>query len=277
MSDRPNLFGERWQTPASLSRRRAGYCLLLGALLVTACSRGGDKAPATSAAVPSSNPRVAISATVAGITNLPQTPRPTAETLSRDRAEAFLTRITPTSADLPPTLQAGPATARDRSQLAALDPNAALLRQQYDAWGLTLSLESPFAVTQQRSPAPNGEVLRVTDSAVVFASADGAKQYLSALGPTMSQRALLLIKDRIPTVNAAPSRATDLPLGEESVAWYARDPASGSVGWAIAARRGPAVYLLLLDGTGAPVDELARALAMRLDQRLAAALSSGAP
>lgn len=250
------------------------FSALLGLLLLTACSRGRDKPAAQATPAPTAT-RLAITATAAGITGLPQTPRPSVEALSRDRAEAFLTRIAPTSADLPPALQPGPVTARDRSQLAALDPNPAAVRQQYDAWGLTLSLESPFAVAQQRSPAPNGEVLRVTDTSVLFGSADGAKAYFNALSPTMGQRAALLIKDRAP--NVTPGRSADLPVGEEGVAWSARDPGSSATSWVIAARRGPAVFLLLLDGTGAAVDELARSLAPRLDQRLMAALSSGAP
>jgi hypothetical protein len=107
-----------------------------------------------------------------------------------------------------------------------------------------------------------------------FADAGAARDWLTALAPTVPAMAEGAILNRLTAPNV--ERIGDLPLGEEAQVWRAGAsspvaPEPDAVVWAIAVRRGAAVFVLTVDGTGAAPDALARELAQRLDRRLTAA------
>jgi hypothetical protein len=209
-------------------------------------------------------------ATVPGISGPPQTPQASEPPRSRTRAEAFLRRIAPTDADLPPGF-AKPETAfRDSAQLAAGQPDPTTAKERWDRAELEVAYESRF----QReaggggTAAADGEVRSVTHTGYAFNSPSGAEVFFDESAGALEPAARALIAGQADAVTAG--RAADLSLGDESVAWRASGP-SDVIGWVIAVRRGAGSFLLTLNGTGPAVDRLARDLATRLDQRLAAA------
>jgi hypothetical protein len=207
--------------------------------LLVACSRGGDRA---GTATPAPTPTLAaISPTASGILNPPQTARPTAENLTRQRAEAVLARAALQDSDLPPGF-----TAASTSDQQSNDPR------------LLLGQTTVFAADPPWSSS-GGTVARVTHIGAVFSAADGAEALLRA---GESQAA---------APGAARPERIDAPrLGDEAQAWRMR--AADSTAVSLAVRRGPVVFVVMTEGTGDAPETLAADIARRLDQRTAAAL-----
>jgi hypothetical protein len=219
-------------------------------------------------------------ATPPGIAGPPRTPQATEPPRERSRAEAFLRRIAPSEADLPPGFGKPETSFKDASQLATLRPDPAAERDRWDRAGLVLSYESSFGSEAGEDVPPEGVVREVGHIGYAFATAEGADALLDETSAQLATTAQALIDQR--TAGVQVERIEDLRLGDETVAWRVSGPSEALpnvevVAWAIAVRRGAASYVLTLHGAGPAVDRLARDLAPRLDQRLAAAVPSAWP
>lgn len=234
-------------------------------MLLAACSRGDDAARDTRTPEPTA---FVATATVPGITGPPQTPQAGEPPRDRSRAEAFLRRIAPTEADLPPGFEKPETAFKDSGQLAGASSDPATAKERWDRAGLIVAYESAFERAAGAPAAADAAVQAVTHTGYAFATADGADAAFDEMAAAAESAARALID--APAVEVHAGRAADFPLGEKSVAWRASGP-SEAVGWVIAVRRGTGNFLLTLRGTGPAVDRLARDLATRLDQRLAAA------
>jgi hypothetical protein len=245
----------------------ASWCLG-GLLLLAACSRGDDTAEQRFTPTPT---LFVATATVPGISRPPQTPQASEPPRSRTRAEAFLRRIAPTDADLPPGF-AKPETAfKDSAQLAEEQPDSMTVKERLERAGLEIAYASNFQREGGGTAAADGDVRAVTHTGYAFGTPAGADSWFDEAATELEPAARALIDG--PAGGISAGRAADLSLGEKSVAWRASGP-SDAVGWVIAVRRGAGGFLLTLNGSGPAVDRLARDLATRLDQRLAPAGSA---
>ncbi|MGD9890455.1 MAG: hypothetical protein AB7R89_21145 [Dehalococcoidia bacterium] len=234
-------------------------------LLLAACSRGEDSAERALTPTPT---LFVATATVPGISGPPQTPQASEPPRSRTRAEAFLRRIAPTDADLPPGF-AKPETAfKDGGQLAEGEPDPTTAKSRWDRSGLVLAYESGFESEAGGTSPADGTVQTVTHTGYAFATPEGAAAWFDEAAGGLEPAIRALIDGQTGDIRA--EQISDLTLGDEAVAWRVSRP-SEAVGWVIAVRRGAGGFALALDGTGPAVDRLARDLATRLDQRLAAA------
>jgi len=234
-----------------------------GSLLLSACSRDRPRQAA------SPTPTLfAATPTAAGITRSAQTSTIGAGTAtSRTRAEAFLRRIAPTDADLPPGSTAQPARFDDGAPATSPDVRVLYTRVAAFDW-------------PGGQPAPaGGTVLRVMHIGFAFAQDRDAREALPVLGDAMREAAVGGLGNRVSDPRV--ERIEDFPGGEAVIAWRASGSAPGSAGpesvrWSVAVRRGPAAFTLEMDGSGAAADVLARDVVRRMDQRLAQALAAGA-
>jgi hypothetical protein len=247
----------------------------IGGLVLLGCSR--DKEQAERAETPT--PFVAT-ATAGGIARPPLTPQSTEPPRQRTRAEAFLRRIAPTPADLPPSFAEPQTALRDADQLAASQPDPTAAKAQWDRAGLVLSYESRSENGQAEAPGPDGAVREVTHTAYAFGTTDGAGLIFGEWAAELPATARALIQGQSDEVQV--DAVDNLGLGESVAAERATGRSSDSpnneiVGWAIAVRRGAGGFLLTLHGSGSAVDTLARELAQRLDQRLGAAIPASWP
>jgi hypothetical protein len=234
-------------------------------LLLAACSRGDDAARGTQTPEPTA---FVATATVPGIAGPPQTPQASEPPRDRTRAEAFLRRIAPTEADLPPGFEKPETAFKDSGQLAGTNSDPAAAKERWDRTGLIVAYESTFERAAGAPAAADGAVQAVTHTGYAFATPDGAGSSFNEMAAEAEAAARALIDAPAGEVHAG--RAADLSLGDASVAWRASGP-SEAVGWVIAVQRGAGNFLMTVRGTGPAVDALARDLATRLDQRLAAA------
>jgi hypothetical protein len=235
-----------------------------GLLTLAACSRGDGTAERQLTPTPT---LFVATATVPGISGTPQAPQGSEPPRSRTRAEAFLRRIAPTDADLPPGFAKPNAAFKDGTQLAEGLPDPTTAKERLDRAGLEIAYESSFQ-REAGGAGADGEARVVTHIGYAFATPAGAQAFFDQSVEGLEPAARALIAG--PAEGVTAGRAADLSLGDEAVAWRASGP-SEAVGWVIAVRRGAGSFLLTLNGTGPAVDRLARDLATRLDQRLAAA------
>ena len=246
--------------------------------VLTACTRGDDNPRADQQPAVTGTPTsvgLPITATPPGILGPPQTAVASSPPLDRQRAEALLRRIAPTTADLPPSLAAQPPAYRTAGEVQPGDPfppdPAAAGRP-----GLVLLYRSAFEIAPGADTAERDIVISVEHTGLVFDSPDAARAHLAHLAATLSPVLYGRAGNRAQQLAVEP--LTGLQLGEESHAWRASGPGTAShfgdrqlsvVG--VAVRRGSVTTLLVVDGAGNAPETLARALAARLDQRLAAA------
>lgn len=251
---------------------------LAGLSLLTACSRGdgnprADQQPASTGTPTSTG--LPITATPPGILGPPQTAVAASPPLDRQRAEALLRRIAPSAADLPPNLAAQPPAYRAAAEVQPGDPfppdPGAAGRP-----GLVLLYRSAFEIAPGTDAAGPETVLSVEHTGLVFGSADAARAHLAHLAATLSPALKDRAGNRAQQITVEP--LSGLQLGEETHAWRASGPGTASLSGerqlsivGIAVRRGSVTTLIIVDGTGSAPETLARALAARLDQRLAAA------
>lgn len=239
---------------------------LCGAILLGACAN--DKRSAGGTITPPTPTLFAATPTSAAIARPPQTPLTTPPPANRTRAEAFLRRIAPSSADVPAGAAEQPTRFLEGPQLTPADTTP------------VFSQETGFDWTGGNQGPPGGQVLSVRHQGFAFATEQSARAGFSTLSDSMQAgvRGGLLNRVQDPKLE----RIDDLRLGDETIAWRASGPGAGTPGqeavrWGVAVRRGGAAFTLIVDGTGAAPDTLARDLARRLDQRLANALPSGWP
>jgi hypothetical protein len=206
---------------------------------------------------------------VPGIARPPQTPQLGAGTATpRTRGEAFLRRIAPTDADLPPSFTPGPLPSFEEGPQQGVTSVQPVLTHVTTFQG------------EGGPPVPaSGEALQVRHTGHAFSSEQAAGGWLGDATPRLREAAGAGTSRNPgpPTIE----RIGGLALGDDAVAWRASTPALGVPGmdfvvWMIAVRRGSAVFELRVDGVGEATDLLARSLAQRLDQRMAAALAAGA-
>lgn len=236
-----------------------------GLLLLAACSRGDGAVEGRLSPTPT---LFVATATVPGISGVPQTPQGSEPPRSRTRAEAFLRRIAPTDADLPPGF-AKPETAfKDSAQLDGGQPDQATVKERWDRAGLEVAYDTRFSREADGAAGTGGEVRSVTHTGYAFATPAGAEASFGESIGELEPAARALIAGSADEIAAG--RDAELSLGDEAVAWRASGP-SEAVAWVIAVRRGAGSFLLTLNGTGPAVDRLARDLATRLDQRLTVA------
>jgi len=229
-----------------------------GVLVFAACSRGEKAAEPTASPTPT---LFVATPTAAGIANPPQTAQAGPGTATpRTRAEAFLRRIAPTDADVPAGFVPRPAEAQDP---ASLGPAGAMAVLSY-----TSGFDGPS----------DGSIQDVRHAGHAFPDVPAAQQGFREIAASLPAAA----RDTILLPNPMVEVMDGLQLGEERAAWRASAPAQGSGGaepvvWAVAVRRGAAVYTLLVSGTGSAPETFGQELAQRLDQRTAAALPAGWP
>jgi hypothetical protein len=225
--------------------------------LLAACSRD-DGSSSGQVARQSPTPTLfAATPTPPAIARPPQTPQLGAGTATpRTRAEAFLRRIAPTDADLPPGLTAQPPSFRDTSMLGPLGPSVVL-----SYW---TTFDQPV---RQSEPTP---VRAVHHAGYAFTGADAAQGSFEELA--MSLRAAVEAAASAPAQQVEGSGRLD--LGDQTVVWRSVGPQERAT-LGVAVRRGAAAFTLLVSGTGTQNETLARDLAQRLDQRTAAALAAG--
>lgn len=244
---------------------------------MTSCSRDQEASDRT----PSPTPTLFVAtATPPGIAGPPRTPQATEPPREHSRAEAFLRRIAPSEADLPPGFGKPQTSFKDAGQLAALRPDPAAEGDRLERAGLVLSYESSFDGQTGDDVPPEGVVREVDHIGYAFATAEGADMLLDETAASLATTAQALIDQRAGAVGV--ERIEDLRLGDETVACRASGrsaalPGVEVVAWAIAVRRGAGSYVLTLHGAGPAVDRLARELSPRLDQRLATAVPSAWP
>lgn len=242
-----------------------------------ACSRNGDSAEVT----PSPTPTLFVAtATAAGITGPPRTPQATEPPRDRSRAEAFLSRIAPSEADLPAGFGKPQSSYKDATQLATLRPDPTAEKARWDRAGLVLSYESSFQSQAGDAVPAEGVVREVNHIGYAFSTPAGAETLLEETTAELATTARALIEQRARDVRV--EQVTDLRLGDETVAWRASGasealPNVETVAWAIAVRRGAGSFLLTLHGAGPAVDRLARDLAPRMEQRLGSAVPAAWP
>jgi hypothetical protein len=206
----------------------------------------------------------------------------------RARAEAFLRRIALTDADLPTGFGEPVVTFRDSAQLAGLLPRSATpggtdeatIQARMERAGLVLAYEARFELPASAEHPGIGAARQIQHTGYAFTSADGprSRAHLGA-GESVALMAQSLVAAQGGNVRV--EQVSDLRVGDETLAWRASgtpmsDPGAEVISWAIAVRRGAGAFLLQIQGTGAGTDRLARDLAGRLDQRLAAAHAAGA-
>ena len=231
---------------------------------LSACSRNGNKTRDLASPTPT---LFAATPTVPGIARPAQTSTIGPGTATpRTRAEAFLRRIAPTDADLPPGSTPEPSTVQE-------GPHS-----QTDARTLYI-YQTGFDWPGGPPVPPGGVIFGVRYTGFAFADADRAPANFGQLAESTRAAAVGGLLNRVQDPRA--ERVDDVSLGDETFAWRASGPGAGTPGsdavrWAITVRRGAAAFTLVVDGAGAAPDALARDLARRLDQRLAAALAAGA-
>ena len=106
--------------------------------------------------------------------------------ISTAEAEAKLRRIVLTAGDIAPDYTQDSEELRDNAEAAALRPDADLARRQYEDWGQVLSLDIQFAAPATNELLFAGRTARVSNSASVFGSTEGAADamtYLRGLPP----------------------------------------------------------------------------------------------
>ena len=265
---------------AGIQRRLARRALLatLGAsALLAACARGSENTSDNRTAVPASP-----APSGPGILNPPRTARPVASgALSRQRAEGFLRRFTLQSGELPVSLEQINAGFKDMVELAGAEQDAPAARRRLEGWDVVLGYDATFGATRNAQPgATGGQVRGARQEAFLFQAPAGATGYLAYLSGQLN--ALVQAPNSTRVITQKVETIDDLQLGEEVLVRRASGPSIEvpgveAVAWTVAVRRGAAAFLLTVAGTGAATDRLARDLAQRLDERLAAALAAGGP
>jgi hypothetical protein len=225
-------------------------------LILAACSRSSGSSRSVDRQSPTPT-LFAATPTPPAIARPPQTPQLGAGTATpRTRAEAFLRRIAPTDADLPPGLDAQPPSFRDAAMLGPLGSSA------------VLSYGTAFDQAIRQSDAT--PIRAVSHAGYAFVDADGARQSFEELAASL--------RGAVEAVASAPAQevagSDRLDLGDQRVMWRAVG-AEERVTLGVAVRRGAAAFTLLVSGTGTTAETLARDQSRRLDQRLAAALAAG--
>ena len=238
---------------------------LAAVLILAACSRDGGTTRTETPAAATPPP---IAPTAPGILNPPRTAQATAAPAARSRAESFLRRIAPTEADVPANAELAP-----RPDLREGPPPAT------GSAGPMYSYETNFNLPGGGPVPSGGLVLGVRHTGFAFPDVTSAQANFETVSQSLAGDAAGGLLNRV--TDPRTERISDLELGEEWAAWRASGPGAGSPGmdavrWAVAVRRGPAIFTLIVDGAGGAPDVLARDLARRLDQRLAAALAAGA-